>query len=73
MTKSPMRVAVTGAGPCVFRVAAMEQALAKSFTPSAVKGIAVPAVDLNGDLHATPEYRAHLIGVMAERAVASIG
>jgi len=71
-TASGVRVAVTGAGPCVFRVTAMEEALAKSFVPSAVKGIAVPPGDLNGDIHATPEYRAHLIGVMAERAVAAM-
>jgi carbon-monoxide dehydrogenase medium subunit len=71
-TGGGVRVAVTGAGPCVFRIPAMEQALSKSFTPTAIKGITVPAGDLNGDLHATPEYRAHLIGVMAERAVAAI-
>lgn len=71
-TPSGIRVAVTGAGPCVFRVTAMEEALAKSFTAAAIKGIAVPAGDLNGDMHASPEYRAHLIGVMAERAIAKI-
>lgn len=71
-TASGIRVAVTGAGPSVFRVPAMEAALAKSFTADAIKGIAVPASDLNGDMHATPEYRAHLIGVMAARAVADI-
>ncbi|TAL04214.1 MAG: xanthine dehydrogenase family protein subunit M [Rhodospirillaceae bacterium] len=72
-TSMGIRVAVTGAGPCVFRIPGMEQALTKSFVPSAIKGIAVPPGDLNGDIHATPEYRAHLIGVMAERAVAMIG
>jgi carbon-monoxide dehydrogenase medium subunit len=71
-TASGVRVAVTGAGPGVFRVTAMEEALAKSFTPAAIKGITVPAGDLNGDMHASPEYRAHLIGVMAERAIAKI-
>jgi carbon-monoxide dehydrogenase medium subunit len=71
-TKSGIRVAVTGAGPCVFRVAAMEEALTKSFSPTAVKGVTVPPGDLNGDIHASPEYRSHLIGVMAERAVAQI-
>jgi carbon-monoxide dehydrogenase medium subunit len=71
-TPSGIRVAVTGAGPCVFRATAMEEALAKSFKPASVKGIAVPAGDLNGDMHASPEYRAHLITVMAERAVAKI-
>ena len=64
-----MRVAATGAGPSVFRVAAMEKALAKSFSADALKGIKVPADDLNTDLHATAEYRAHLVTVMARRAV----
>lgn len=66
-----VRVAVTGAGSSVFRVAAMEQALAKSFSPDAVAAIKVPADGLNNDLHGTPEYRAHLITVMAKRAVAA--
>jgi carbon-monoxide dehydrogenase medium subunit len=63
------RVAVTGAGPGVFRVAAMEAALSKDFSAAALNGIAVPAKDLNSDLHASAEYRAHLITVMAKRAV----
>ena len=67
------RVAVTGAGPGVFRVAAMEKALDKSFSPSAIEGIAVPANGLNADIHASAEYRAHLVGVMARRAVAAAG
>lgn len=66
-----VRVAVTGAAPSVFRVAEMEAALATRFTPEALNGIAVPADDLNGDLHASQEYRAHLVGVMARRAVAA--
>ncbi len=67
-----VRVAVTGAGQSgVFRVAAMEQALAASFTPEAIADIAVPAGGLNGDIHASAEYRAHLVGVMARRAVAA--
>jgi aerobic carbon-monoxide dehydrogenase medium subunit len=66
-----VRVAVTGAGPSVFRVTAMEQALAKNFAPAALEGIAVPAAGLNSDLHAAADYRAHLIGVLAKRAVAA--
>ena len=65
-----IRVAVTGAGPCVFRVPEMEAALAKSFTPDAVAGIAVDPADLNSDLHGSAEYRANLVSVMAKRAVA---
>jgi len=68
-----VRVAVTGAGPCVFRVPEMEQALAKSFAADAIKGIKVAASDLNSDIHASSEYRAHLINVMARRAVAACG
>jgi carbon-monoxide dehydrogenase medium subunit len=72
-TGSGVRVAVTGAGPCVFRVPEMEQALAKSFTADAIKDIKVPASNLNSDIHASSEYRAHLITVMAKRAVAACG
>jgi carbon-monoxide dehydrogenase medium subunit len=64
-----VRVAVTGAGPGVFRVPAMEQALEKRFAPESLEGIAVSADDLSGDMHASAEYRAHLVGVMAARAV----
>ena len=71
-TGKGVRVAVTGAGQNgVFRVKAMEDALAKSFTPDAVAKIAVPDDDLNSDIHASAEYRAHLITVMAKRAVAA--
>lgn len=66
-----VRVAVTGAGPCVFRVPAMEEALSKGFSPGAIAQLAVPAGELNSDLHASAEYRAHLITVMARRAVMS--
>jgi aerobic carbon-monoxide dehydrogenase medium subunit len=69
-TASGMRVAVTGAASSVFRVTAMEQALAKNFAPDAVKSIKVDAGKLNSDLHASAEYRAHLVSVLAARAVA---
>jgi carbon-monoxide dehydrogenase medium subunit len=65
-----VRVAVTGAGPCVFRLTAFEVALARSWTPQALDGIDVTADGLNSDLHASAAYRAHLIGVLARRAVA---
>jgi len=68
-TNDGVRVAVTGAGPCASRVAAMEAALAGRFHPESVNGIAVPADGLNSDLHASAEYRAHLVTVMARRAV----
>jgi carbon-monoxide dehydrogenase medium subunit len=72
-TKGGVRVAVTGAGPCVFRVAEMEKALTAKFSPDAVAGIKVPATNFNSDIHASAEYRAHLVTVMAKRAVAAAG
>jgi carbon-monoxide dehydrogenase medium subunit len=69
-TKAGVRVAVTGAGGNgVFRVAAMEDALTKSFAPESLANIAVSPSGLASDIHADADYRAHLIGVMARRAV----
>jgi carbon-monoxide dehydrogenase medium subunit len=68
-TASGVRVAVTGAGSAVFRVKAMEDALSKNFTSAAIKDIKIPSKDLNSDIHGSAEYRAHLVGVMARRAV----
>ena len=64
-----VRVGVTGAGPCAFRQADMEKALTAKFAPESVANINVKPDGLNNDLHASPEYRAHLITVMAKRAV----
>jgi len=64
-----VRVAVTGAGPVVFRQAEMEKALAAKFAPESVANIKVKADGLNSDMHASAEYRAHLVTVMAKRAV----
>ena len=64
------RVAVTGAGACVFRVPEMERALEASFTSEAVADIKISDEDLNSDIHASAEYRAHLVTIMAKRAVA---
>ena len=63
------RLAVTGAGASVFRVAEMETALSGNFTADALAGASVPADDLNQDIHASADYRAHLVPVMARRAV----
>lgn len=68
-----VRVAVNGAGPCVFRQADMEQALAANWSPEAVAGIQQSPDGLNGDIHGSAEYRAHLVTVMAKRAVAAAG
>jgi carbon-monoxide dehydrogenase medium subunit len=71
-TAGGVRVAVTGAGSTgVFRVPAFEQALGANFAASALTGLKVDASDLASDMHADSEYRAHLIGVMAKRAVAA--
>jgi carbon-monoxide dehydrogenase medium subunit len=72
-TTAGVRVAVTGASASVFRSKELEAALTRSFTPGAAKAVAVSAAGLNGDLHASPEYRAHLIPVLAGRAVAAAG
>jgi carbon-monoxide dehydrogenase medium subunit len=71
-TASGVRVAVTGAGTRgVFRMKAMEDALAKNWSADALKAIAVDAAAMQSDLHASAEYRAHLVNVMARRAVAA--
>ena len=70
-TGNSLRVAVTGAGPCVFRASAIERALSGDFSPAALDGVTVSPDGLNADLHASAEYRAHLIVVMARRAVAT--
>jgi carbon-monoxide dehydrogenase medium subunit len=65
------RVAVTGAGnDGVFRHTAMEAALDQSFAPAALEGITTPEDKMNSDMHASAAYRAHLVGVIARRAVA---
>ena len=68
---SDIRVAVTGAGGNgVFRVKSFEDALKKRFSPKSLEGLTVSADGLNSDIHGSAEYRAHLIGVLARRAVA---
>ncbi|MBX9457925.1 MAG: xanthine dehydrogenase family protein subunit M [Rhizobium sp.] len=69
-TASGIRVAVTGAGSSVFRPADIENALGASFTPEALDRISIDATSLLSDIHADREYRAHLVMVMAKRAVA---
>jgi carbon-monoxide dehydrogenase medium subunit len=66
-----VRVAVTGAGPAVFRVPEMEKALGARFAPEAIASVAVKSAGLASDPFGSAEYRAHLIGVMARRAVAA--
>jgi carbon-monoxide dehydrogenase medium subunit len=67
-----IRVAVTGAGPVVFRATSIERALASDFTAVAAERTNIASAGLNADMHADAEYRAHLVSVMASRAVAEI-
>jgi carbon-monoxide dehydrogenase medium subunit len=68
--KDGIRAAVTGAGEeGVFRSKEIEAALAKKFDASSLEGVKLPAGKMKGDLHASPEYRANLVVVMAKRAV----
>ncbi len=70
-TGDGVRVAVTGAGPSVFRASSFEDALGGNFSASALDGLSVSADNLNEDIHASAAYRANLVGVMAKRAVAA--
>ncbi|MEA5501746.1 xanthine dehydrogenase family protein subunit M [Halotia wernerae UHCC 0503] len=70
-TAGGVRVAVTGAASAVFRWKEAEAALSKNFAASALDGVKASADGLNSDIHGSAEYRAHLIGVMAKRAVAA--
>src|SRR5258706_6858968 len=68
---SDIRVAVTGAGSNgVFRVASFEEALKKRFSPKSIEGMTIPAEGMNTDIHGSAEYRAHLVAVLARRALA---
>ncbi len=64
-----VRVGITGAGPCAFRGTALEQALVERLDPEVVDGVEVPDAGFNSDLFASADYRAHLVKVMARRAV----
>ena len=67
-----VRVGVTGAAAFAFRATAIEQALGERFEPGALDGIRIPATEMSSDIHADADYRAHLVRVMAQRAVAAI-
>jgi carbon-monoxide dehydrogenase medium subunit len=72
-TANGVRVAVTGAGSSVFRSKPLEDALARDFSAVAARAVKLPSDGLNNDLHGSPAYRAHLIAVMAARAVSATG
>lgn len=65
------RVAVIGAAACVFRLTALEKALAADWSPMAAEKLSVDPQGLNGDIHGSAEYRAHLVQVLAVRAIAA--
>ncbi len=67
-----VRVAITGAGPGVFRWKEAEAALGKKLAAASVEGLSVDATDLNEDMHGTKEYRANLAKVMTKRAVGKL-
>jgi len=71
-TAQGVRVAITGAAASVFRATEMEQVLNDNFSVEALAEVRLASDDMNADIHAGAEYRAHLCGVMAARAVASI-
>tara|TARA_B100000029_G_scaffold381945_1_gene377132 strand:- start:10 stop:795 length:786 start_codon:yes stop_codon:yes gene_type:complete len=69
--KNKVRVAVTGAASSVFRSKELEAALTNNFSSSAIDNVNIPTKNLNSDIHASAEYRAHIIKVMAKKAVSS--
>ena len=69
--KKEVRVAVTGAASSVFRSSEIESALSSNFSPAAIDKVNISNKNLNSDIHASAEYRAHIIKVMAKKAVSS--
>ena len=69
--KKEIRVAVTGVESCVFRCKKLEDALSSNFSPSAIDSVNISSKGFNADIHASAEYRAHIIKVMAKKAVSS--
>ena len=69
--KKEVRAAITGAGSCVFRSKEIETALSNNFSAAAIEKVNISSKGLNADIHASAEYRAHIIKVMAKKAVSS--
>jgi len=68
-TTNGIRVGVTGATPCAHRGMRLEEALNREFSPAAIDSVQLPVEKMNADIHASAEYRAHLVKVMTKRAV----
>jgi len=68
--KKEVRVAITGVESCVFRCKKLEDALSSNFSPSTIDNVNISSKGFNTDIHASAEYRAHLISVLAKKAVA---
>ena len=69
--KNEVRVAVTGVESCVFRCKKLEDILSKNFSSSAIDDVNISSKGFNVDIHASAEYRAHIIKVMAKKAISS--
>ncbi len=69
--KNEVRVAVTGVESCVFRCKKLEDILSKNFSSSAIDDVNISSKGFNADIHASAEYRAHIIKVMAKKAISS--
>ena len=64
-----VRLGVTGATSCAHRGLRLEEALIENFLPESLDGVNLPVEKMNSDIHASAEYRAHLVKVMTKRAV----
>ena len=69
--KNEVRVSVTGAGSHVFRIKELEEALQKDFSYASVDNVKISSKELNSDIHASADYRAHIISVMTKKAISS--
>ena len=69
--KKEIRVAVTGVASCVFRCKKLEDVLSSNFSSSAIDSVNISSKGFNTDIHASAEYRAQMIKVMAKKAVAT--
>ena len=68
--KKEVRVAITGVESCVFRCKKLEDVLSSNFSPTAIDSVNISSKGFNTDIHASAKYRAHLIAILAKKAVA---